>query len=235
MLHRRRFRFDAVFVASRVTPNNSCGKQKAVRWTDEQTDKVKRLWAAGESASQIAGQLGGGISRNAVIGKIHRLGLSGRSTATRIYVNGVATSRLRRISPTRPDRLSALEQERREARSAIAVERHENQIGPDLVIPIDQRKTLMDLERGDCRWPYGTGASNDPYYYCCHKATPGLSYCTFHAARAYQPPQVRARNEARATPALRYAASRNLTYVNPQSRMYAVDPRSLDIHEKEDA
>ena len=47
-------------------------------WTDERVELLKKLWADGLSASQIAAELGG-ITRNAVIGKVHRLGLSGRA------------------------------------------------------------------------------------------------------------------------------------------------------------
>src|ERR1043166_5233191 len=49
-----------------------------ITWTDDRVELLKRLWAEGLSASQIAGELGG-ITRNAVIGKVHRLGLSGRA------------------------------------------------------------------------------------------------------------------------------------------------------------
>ena len=51
-------------------------------WTDERVELLKKLWAEGLSASQIAGRLGG-VTRNAVIGKVHRLGLSGRATSSR--------------------------------------------------------------------------------------------------------------------------------------------------------
>jgi GcrA cell cycle regulator len=49
-----------------------------MNWTDERVEKLKKLWADGLSASQIAAQLGG-VSRNAVIGKVHRLNLPGRA------------------------------------------------------------------------------------------------------------------------------------------------------------
>ena len=52
-------------------------------WTDERVEQLKKLWAEGLSASQIAGRLGG-VTRNAVIGKVHRLGLSGRATTSRM-------------------------------------------------------------------------------------------------------------------------------------------------------
>ncbi len=58
-------------------------KGTAMSWTDERIEQLRRLWAEGHSASQIAGTLGGGVSRNAVIGKIHRLGLSGRVKTAR--------------------------------------------------------------------------------------------------------------------------------------------------------
>ena len=48
-------------------------------WTDERVELLKKLWNQGLSASQIAAELGGGVTRNAVIGKVHRLGLSGRA------------------------------------------------------------------------------------------------------------------------------------------------------------
>ncbi|MBP8939426.1 MAG: GcrA cell cycle regulator, partial [Agrobacterium sp.] len=51
-----------------------------MNWTDERVEKLKKLWAEGLSASQIAAQLGG-VSRNAVIGKVHRLNLPGRVKA----------------------------------------------------------------------------------------------------------------------------------------------------------
>ena len=52
-------------------------------WTEERVELLKKLWSDGLSASQIAGRLGG-ITRNAVIGKVHRLGLAGRATTSRM-------------------------------------------------------------------------------------------------------------------------------------------------------
>src|SRR5437899_1237256 len=56
---------------------------EAGMWTDERVDQLKTLWTEGLSASQIARVLGEGITRNAVIGKVHRLGLAGRATPSR--------------------------------------------------------------------------------------------------------------------------------------------------------
>ena len=62
-------------------------------WTDERVDLLKKLWADGLSASQIAGELGN-VTRNAVIGKVHRLGLSGRAKPTRTAASRVGSSAL---------------------------------------------------------------------------------------------------------------------------------------------
>src|SRR5437762_6826798 len=56
-------------------------EEKSMTWTDERVELLKKLWADGLSASQIAAELGG-ITRNAVIGKVHRLGLSGRAKSS---------------------------------------------------------------------------------------------------------------------------------------------------------
>src|ERR1700741_106941 len=61
----------------------NAGRTRAMAWNDERVDLLKKLWADGLSASQIAGRLGG-VTRNAVIGKVHRLGLSGRATTSRM-------------------------------------------------------------------------------------------------------------------------------------------------------
>ncbi|MGZ5850479.1 MAG: GcrA family cell cycle regulator, partial [Methyloceanibacter sp.] len=64
-------------------------------WNDERVELLKKLWAEGLSASQIASRLGG-VTRNAVIGKVHRLGLSGRATSSRS-----ASPRPRRVQAPR--------------------------------------------------------------------------------------------------------------------------------------
>ena len=66
-------------------------------WTDERVELLKKLWADGLSASQIAGRLGG-VTRNAVIGKVHRLGLSGRATSSRSLTTSLSTIRDRPVS-----------------------------------------------------------------------------------------------------------------------------------------
>ena len=69
-------------------------------WTDTRTERLKALWADGRSASEIAGLLGE-VTRNAVIGKVHRLGLAGRKTTSRKPVPRRTSPRRDRLGPRR--------------------------------------------------------------------------------------------------------------------------------------
>jgi GcrA cell cycle regulator len=154
-------------------------------WTDDRVDLLKKLWSEGLSASQIAGRLGG-VTRNAVIGKVHRLGLSGRAT----------TSRMK--SPRRP-RATVRRQPRpsyRQLGNPALRNLYQGDAEPfvpaaeELEIPIDERKTMQDLMENDCRWPIGD-PQHDDFHFCNRHKVPGLPYCDFHAKRAFQPPQAR--------------------------------------------
>ena len=158
-------------------------------WTDEREATAVKLWKDGLTARVIADQLGG-VSRSAVIGKLHRLGQSGRTQPQRRY-RTVQPPRVRRPK-TKPHGAKVWSEAALAARgaaSAEAVERLAVQAGPDIEIPIEQRKLLADLDRGDCHWPYGDG----PFYFCCHQAVPGQRYCEFHVKRAYAPMSERMR------------------------------------------
>lgn len=161
-------------------------------WTDERVEQLKRLWAEGLSASQIAGRLGG-VTRNAVIGKVHRLGLSGRATTSRMKTH--------RARPRTPSQATA----KRTAKTrfgAIGNPAFRALYQPDadayvpppeeLEIPAGERKTLQMLTQSSCRWPIGDPQSPD-FHFCNRNKVPGLPYCEHHARRAFQPPQPRRR------------------------------------------
>lgn len=165
-------------------------------WTDDRVDLLKKLWAEGLSASQIAGRLGS-VTRNAVIGKVHRLGLSGRAT----------TSRMKSHRPRQ--RMAA----KRMAKSRYATignpalralyNAETNVYLPpteELVIPVAERKSIQTLTEATCRWPIGD-PQNTEFHFCGKNKVPGLPYCEFHARRAFQPPQSRRRDRAVAEPA----------------------------------
>jgi len=165
-------------------------------WTDDRVDLLKKLWAEGLSASQIAGRLGS-VTRNAVIGKVHRLGLSGRATTSRMKSHRprqrMAAKRLAksRYATIGNPALRALYN----AETNVYLPPTE-----ELVIPVAERKSIQTLTEVTCRWPIGD-PQNTEFHFCGKNKVPGLPYCEFHARRAFQPPQSRRRDRAVAEPA----------------------------------
>jgi len=158
-------------------------------WTDERVELLKKLWADGLSASQIAAELGS-ITRNAVIGKVHRLGLSGRAKSPS-------------ANPARPRKARAANHVLRVSRPvtrgntalahAYEVEIEAEPEVVDNVIPIGQRRTLLELSEGTCHWPVGDPGSPE-FFFCGGPSLTGLPYCTHHSRIAYQPPSDRRRS-----------------------------------------
>ena len=170
-----------------------------MHWTDERVELLKKLWSEGLSASAIATELGG-VTRNAVIGKVHRLGLSGRAKAPQPQPQ-------RRAKPTRApshpmrstpfvrgnvalaaDLSPSLEPEAQPAPEPRPVE--------DVVIPMSERVTIMELREQMCRWPLGDPGRDD-FRFCGGRIAPGGPYCNHHAAIAYQPILDRRRDRER--------------------------------------
>ncbi len=153
-------------------------------WTDERVEMLKKLWADGLSASQIAAELGG-ITRNAVIGKVHRLGLSGRTKSPSSAAPRPRKPRTHMLRVSRPAM-------RGNTALAHAYE-YEVEAEPGLVdnvIPIGQRRTLLELTEETCRWPIGDPGGSD-FFFCGGQSVPGLPYCAYHSRVAYQPANVR--------------------------------------------
>ena len=154
-------------------------------WNDERVELLKRLWAEGLSASQIASRLGG-VTRNAVIGKVHRLGLSGRATSSRS-----SSPRPRRVQAPRQHRAPSL---MFGTRGNVALKPvYEEEIEPapapieELYIPPAERATILTLKEAMCRWPIGDPQESE-FHFCGKRKVVGLPYCEFHARRAFQPP-----------------------------------------------
>jgi len=155
-------------------------------WTDERVELLKKLWADGLSASQIAAELGG-ITRNAVIGKVHRLGLSGRakspSSSTPRPRKARSGGHMLRVS--RPSI---------RGNTALAYE-YEAEPEPELIeIPVEQRKTLLQLNEHTCRWPIGDPGSTE-FFFCGGETVNELPYCAYHSRVAYQPANERRRDK----------------------------------------
>jgi GcrA cell cycle regulator len=174
---------------------------QAAGWTDERVELLKKLWMEGLSASQIAGELGEGVTRNAVIGKVHRLKLSARAkpTNTTPRARPAARPAARRVaSPaaTMSSHLSAKPRPTTMSRpqvmgaTALAITPEMNAelyVAPaaaELFIPEDKRLSLLQLNEHTCKWPIGDPLNKD-FYFCGQHSLETGPYCDFHSRRAY--------------------------------------------------
>jgi GcrA cell cycle regulator len=146
-------------------------------WTSERVDILKQLWANGQSASAIAAKLGE-VTRNAVIGKVHRLGLAGRVTKGRR-----PRSQRRSLAARRPHTIRArthanpLQGKSRTRRPAIL---------PALAPAPERLVTVENLTRSTCRWPEGDPREADFHFCGRPKMKTQGAYCGHHAAIAYR-------------------------------------------------
>ena len=165
-------------------------------WTDDRVDLLKKLWSEGLSASQIAGRLGG-VTRNAVIGKVHRLGLSGRATSSR-----ASLPRPRRNHAPRQNLTPSLTFGTRGNVALKPTFEAEYEPVPtpieELVIPLHERASILTLKESMCRWPIGDPTEDD-FHFCGRKKVGASPYCTHHARMAYQPVQSRRRDKRAAS------------------------------------
>ena len=175
-------------------------------WTDEIVEQLKQHWIDGKSASQIAGLLGNGVTRNAVIGKVHRLGLAGRAKTP-----STAASRPSPSAPPPVQRVVAgprLSHAPRMTRGATALayapqtlsELETQEEFESVVVPMSLRVTIIELKELMCRWPLGDPATSEFRY--CGSPTASGPYCGYHGGLAYQPPQDRRRDRDRSRRAL---------------------------------
>ncbi len=174
-----------------------------MNWTDERVERLKRLWAEGLSASQIAAQLGG-VSRNAVIGKVHRLNLPGRAKAGGTPAAARNTKRV--AAPARPANYPARVATRSVPRTMGATAlKEEGELDTiqemtyvpsgNVVVPISRKLSLTDLTERTCKWPVGDPLKDD-FHFCGVDASDASPYCGYHAKLAYQPVAERRRAAA---------------------------------------
>ena len=148
-------------------------------WTEDRVGALKKLWLEGQSASQIAKQLGGGVTRNAVIGKVHRLGLSGRAAPSQPARATFRPSRPRPAAqptqtPSAPRRIEAVQPRAAAVPSVATTKPHLPGTAP-----------VMTLGAHMCKWPIGDPSSNE-FSFCGRRASESV-YCVEHARVAYQP------------------------------------------------
>ena len=174
-------------------------------WTDERVEQLKKLYQDGLTASKIAMELGN-VTRNAVIGKIHRLGLANRTEASSA------------TSETNEEEVNELEtQDASNGESGEASAEESTGPARKAIIPADQplppqpsanevseealanireveqkarKLSLLELTERTCKWPVGDPATDD-LWFCGLPAKPGKPYCEAHVAVAFQPPNSR--------------------------------------------
>jgi GcrA cell cycle regulator len=146
------------------------------QWNEERVEQLRSCVSAGLTCSQIAKEIG--VTRNAVIGKIHRLGLApGRRPA-------------RAVDTTRAERVRAGPLARRRMLRALLAEAPrviEQPTAEAAIVDSAQRCSLIELAPGKCRWPINDPGAAD-FGFCGNAAMSGLSYCTGHARMAYRLP-----------------------------------------------
>lgn len=132
-------------------------------WTDERVALLKKLWVEGKSAAEIAKALGGGLTRNAVIGKAHRLKLS--------------------------NRVSPIQQNNKKPTPVVAIKVVEERkvSAPKIIKNKGSGVQMVQLKERMCRWPHGDPKEPN-FFFCGDDCVPGLPYCDDHAKAAYQAP-----------------------------------------------
>ena len=139
-------------------------------WTEEKVAKLKELWGKGNTASQIA-EIIGGISRNAVIGKAHRLNLSAKiKTRT-------ATSNQNIDKSTNEKNFHTTKRGRKSKFKSLLIEKDFEPENP---------KQLEELDENSCKWPIGH-PDEKSFYFCGRSSLKDFSYCKLHLLYAYQP------------------------------------------------
>ncbi len=170
-------------------------------WTDERVEQLKQHWLEGKSASQIANLLGNGLTRNAIIGKVHRLGLAGRakspsSGGSRPRQSAPQHGARRVSSPRAPsDAPRIMRGATALAINPMPLNATEPEPFESVVLPMSLRVTIVELNEAMCRWPLGDPTSPD-FRYCGSPASSG-PYCAHHGGLAYQPAQERRRERDR--------------------------------------
>ena len=171
-------------------------------WTDERVELLKKMWGEGQSASQIAKELGG-VTRNAVIGKVHRLGLSNRT-------GGGGTSKTAKDKAAKPatkakaapKAAAAPEPEKKPvapvrrpiipAGQPLPPQPSANEISPEALASVREvekkakKISLMELTERTCKWPIGDPATEE-FWFCGLAVQPGKPYCEAHVSVAFQP------------------------------------------------
>ena len=137
-------------------------------WTEEKVAKLKELWGKGNTASQIATIIGG-ISRNAVIGKAHRLNLSAKIKTRTASTN-------QNFDNSSDEKNTKLKRTRKNKFKSLIIEKNFEPENP---------KQLEELDENTCKWPIGH-PNEESFYFCGRSSLKSFSYCKLHLLYAFQ-------------------------------------------------
>lgn len=143
-------------------------------WTDDRVKILETMWLGGNSASEIAAVLD--VTRNAVIGKANRMGLSGRQSPIKGKKGGKKTAAKKAVKGKAKSKAKTIKGVKAKSK---AKEKEEEVVDENKVFG------LLDLNERTCRWPFND-PRNEDFYFCGKACTPGLIYCDEHRAMAYQ-------------------------------------------------
>ncbi len=177
-------------------------------WTDERVEILKKMWGEGQSASQIAKELGG-VTRNAVIGKVHRLGLSNRAGSA--GAKAAAKEKAPKAEGKKPAPVPAAKPQPKTESAApppqpkvagrraiipagqpLPPQPSANEISPEALAKVNEieKKSkkigLMELTERTCKWPVGDPSTED-FWFCGLPVKAGKPYCEAHVGVAFQP------------------------------------------------
>jgi GcrA cell cycle regulator len=177
-------------------------------WTDDRVEVLKKMWGEGKSASQIAKELGG-VTRNAVIGKVHRLGLSNRSGgASPAKPAAKEKAPAAKIKAAEKPKVAASDSpapvSKPHIRPKLVVTAGQplppqpsaNEISPEALASVREvektakRLSVMELTERTCKWPVGDPATED-FWFCGLPSQTGKPYCEAHVGVAFQPMSAR--------------------------------------------
>ncbi len=139
-------------------------------WTEEREQKLKELWGKGYTASQIAEMLGGSTTRNAVIGKAHRLKLAARAASKQ------SKNLKKQNAVSGPNKQEEYASRKSKFKSLLL----------DKSFEAENPKKLEELSDKNCRWPIGHPNEKN-FYFCGRNPVEGFSYCKLHVLYAFQP------------------------------------------------
>jgi GcrA cell cycle regulator len=163
--------------------------EAGMEWTEQRIEMLRRLWGQGQTASQIATALGG-VTRNAVIGKAHRLGLTGRPSPIKRDASGAVVAK-RRPTPRRA--MAPQAKPMMSLQRAIPAASAENGAGSQAqqmpAPPREQQRSYAPARAHggvkSCSWPVGD-PKQPGFHFCGEPSEPGRPYCAHHCHQAYQ-------------------------------------------------